>query len=46
MSAPEPSSSVPQWRSIISMDVPITRASSNTLTLAASAFDANVERRS
>ena len=46
MLVPAPSSSVPQWRSTISMLVPIVRASSNALTPAASASDAKVERRS
>jgi hypothetical protein len=38
--------SAPYWRSIIRTDVPITRASSKTVTPAASAFEANVARRS
>jgi hypothetical protein len=41
-----PSTSVPSCFSIIRTDMPITPASSNTVTRAASAFDANVSRMS
>jgi len=40
------SSSAPWWASIIATDVPMIRASSYTVTPAASACEANVERRS
>jgi hypothetical protein len=41
--SPAPSSNVPSWRSIISIDVPMTRADSNTSMPAAMAFEAKVE---
>ncbi|MGA2013979.1 MAG: hypothetical protein ABSH51_26080 [Solirubrobacteraceae bacterium] len=46
MLAADPSAGVPEWRSIISTAFPINRASSNTLIPAASASEANAERRS